>query len=52
MKEEHLAEGRLYPPLEDIKEVSLQIAIKVSDECYRAGHATNLPEPEDKAGTK
>lgn len=29
--EEHLAEGRLYPPLSTIREVSFKIAVKVSD---------------------
>lgn len=28
--EEHLAEGRLYPPLNTIREVSFKIAVKVS----------------------
>lgn len=28
--EEHLAEGRLYPPLKTIREVSFKIAVKVS----------------------
>lgn len=27
--EEHLAEGRLYPPLNTIREVSFKIAVKV-----------------------
>lgn len=27
--EEHLAEGRLYPPLSDIREVSFKIAVQV-----------------------
>lgn len=29
--EEHLAEGRLYPPLSNIREVSFKIAVKVCD---------------------
>lgn len=29
--EEHLAEGRLYPPLSTIREVSFRIAVKVGD---------------------
>lgn len=29
--EENLAEGRLYPPLNTIREVSFKIAVKVSD---------------------
>lgn len=30
MTEQNLAEGRLYPPLDSIREVSLKIAVKVS----------------------
>lgn len=29
--EENLAEGRLYPPLSTIREVSFKIAVKVAD---------------------
>lgn len=29
--EKHLEEGRLYPPLSDIREVSFKIAVKVAD---------------------
>ncbi len=32
--EEHLAEGRLYPPLKTIREVSFKIAVKVSNHSH------------------
>lgn len=46
--EEHLAEGRLYPPLSTIREVSFKIAVKVVDYAYRNDLASWYPEPEDK----
>ncbi|XP_040196026.1 NADP-dependent malic enzyme, mitochondrial [Rana temporaria] len=46
--EENLAEGRLYPPLSTIREVSLKIAIRVVDYAYRNNMASWYPEPEDK----
>uniref|UniRef100_A0A8C7FMT5 Malic enzyme n=1 Tax=Oncorhynchus kisutch TaxID=8019 RepID=A0A8C7FMT5_ONCKI len=46
--EEHLAEGRLYPPLNGIREVSFKIAVKVVDYAYRHKIASLYPEPKDK----
>ncbi|MGH0120226.1 UNVERIFIED_CONTAM: hypothetical protein FKN15_056551 [Acipenser sinensis] len=46
--EQHLAEGRLYPPLSTIREVSFKIAVKVVNYAYRNGIASVYPEPEDK----
>ncbi|CAK5085312.1 unnamed protein product [Meloidogyne enterolobii] len=43
-----LAEGRIYSRLKDIKEISIKIAIKIADECYKDGTAKLYPEPEDK----
>uniref|UniRef100_UPI00358DFD19 NADP-dependent malic enzyme-like isoform X2 n=1 Tax=Myxine glutinosa TaxID=7769 RepID=UPI00358DFD19 len=45
---EHLAEGRLYPPLGSIQEVSLKIAVKVLERAYADGVASVHPEPADK----
>uniref|UniRef100_A0A8C4PWM1 Malic enzyme n=1 Tax=Eptatretus burgeri TaxID=7764 RepID=A0A8C4PWM1_EPTBU len=45
---EHLAEGRLYPPLGCIQEVSLKIAVKVLEKAYADGVASVHPEPADK----
>ncbi|XP_018408750.1 PREDICTED: NADP-dependent malic enzyme, mitochondrial [Nanorana parkeri] len=45
---ENLAEGRLYPPLSSIREVSLKIAVKVVDYAYRNNLASCYPEPDDK----
>ncbi|NWY90276.1 MAON protein, partial [Loxia curvirostra] len=46
--EQHLAEGRLYPPLDNIREVSLKIAVKIADWAYKNGLASSYPEPADK----
>uniref|UniRef100_A0A8B9EZX1 Malic enzyme n=1 Tax=Amazona collaria TaxID=241587 RepID=A0A8B9EZX1_9PSIT len=46
--EQNLAEGRLYPPLDTIREVSLKIAVKIVDWAYRHGLASWYPEPADK----
>jgi malate dehydrogenase (oxaloacetate-decarboxylating)(NADP+) len=43
-----LAEGRVYPPLTKIREVSLQIAVKVAQYVYQEKLATHYPEPKDK----
>merc|ERR1712098_661930 len=42
-----LAVGRLYPPLSDLREISIKIAVKVAREAYREGSASTYPEPED-----
>ncbi|XP_044530367.1 NADP-dependent malic enzyme-like [Gracilinanus agilis] len=44
----HLEEGRLYPPLKTIQDVSLKIAVKIVEESYRDNSATVYPEPQDK----
>ena len=46
--DEHLAEGRVYPPLSDIQEVSLNIAVDLAEYCYTNGLASAYPEPDDK----
>ena len=48
VSEEDLAQGRVYPPLCSIKEVSFEIAIRIVNLAYKMGLATALPEPEDK----
>lgn len=45
---EDLAEGRVYPPLEKIREVSAQIAISMVEYAYETKVAMLYPEPEDK----
>ena len=44
--EDDLAVGRLYPPLDNIREISVQIAKKVAEEAYQAGTTSTYPEPE------
>ena len=40
--------GRLYPPLRDLREISVKIATKVAEEAYKSGTASTYPEPENK----
>uniref|UniRef100_A0A8C0MA08 Malic enzyme n=2 Tax=Canis lupus familiaris TaxID=9615 RepID=A0A8C0MA08_CANLF len=49
LTDKELAQGRLYPPLADIQEVSINIAIKVTEYLYANKMAFRYPEPEDKA---
>ncbi|XP_078473388.1 NAD-dependent malic enzyme, mitochondrial isoform X3 [Lampetra planeri] len=46
--EESLSQGLLYPPLSDIQEVSINIAVKVSQFVYANNMAFHYPEPHDK----
>ncbi|KAK5609391.1 NADP-dependent malic enzyme, mitochondrial [Crenichthys baileyi] len=46
--EKDLAEGRLYPPLSSIREVSHKLAAKIMDYAYDHKMATLHPEPSDK----
>ncbi|RMC13304.1 hypothetical protein DUI87_10839 [Hirundo rustica rustica] len=45
--EEHLREGRLYPPLVTIKDVSLKIAVRIAEEAYKKNTASTYPQPQD-----
>ena len=47
VKRDALDQGRVYPPLESIKEVSATIAAAVGEEVYRNHLATNHPQPSD-----
>ena len=50
MTEEDLAVGRLYPPLQNIREISVKIAARVAREAYNTGTAATYPEPEVRTG--
>ncbi|KAM4787218.1 NADP-dependent malic enzyme [Cyanocitta cristata] len=45
--DENLQEGRLYPPLVTIQDVSLKIAVRVAEEAYRNNTASTYPQPKD-----
>ncbi|XP_078258800.1 NADP-dependent malic enzyme-like isoform X1 [Rhinoraja longicauda] len=46
--EEHLAEGRMYPPLSTIRDVSFKIATRIVEYAYKNNLAAWYPEPKDK----
>ncbi|XP_066509930.1 NAD-dependent malic enzyme, mitochondrial-like isoform X2 [Hoplias malabaricus] len=48
LTDEDLSQGRLYPPLSNIREVSVQMAVKVAEYLYTKGMAFRYPEPADK----
>lgn len=43
-----MSQGRIYPKLKEIRELSIKIAIRIADECYANGTANLYPEPKDK----
>lgn len=45
--DENLQEGRLYPPLVTIQDVSLKIAVRIAEEAYRNNTASTYPQPKD-----
>ncbi|KAM9267736.1 NADP-dependent malic enzyme [Cariama cristata] len=47
VSEENLQEGRLYPPLVTIQDVSLKIAVRIAEEAYRNNTASTYPQPKD-----
>ncbi|KAJ7396903.1 NADP-dependent malic enzyme [Pitangus sulphuratus] len=47
VSEENLQEGRLYPPLVTIQDVSLKIAVRIAEEAYRNNNASTYPQPKD-----
>ena len=49
VREDELAQGRVYPALNRIHEVSHAIAVAVAEEVY-AAKLTNQPRPDDLAG--
>lgn len=48
LTDKELEEGRLYPHLSNIREVSVQMAIRVMEYVYSKGMAFRYPEPMDK----
>ncbi|XP_072462124.1 NAD-dependent malic enzyme, mitochondrial isoform X1 [Notamacropus eugenii] len=48
LTEKELAQGRLYPRLSNIQEVSINIAIKITEYLYAKKMAFRYPEPENK----
>ena len=48
MSDEQLASGTIYPPLSNIRKVSLNLAVKIVEHAYKTDLATVIPEPKDK----
>lgn len=48
VSEVHLEEGRLYPPLNTVREVSTKLAARIVTYAYEKGLATTYPEPANK----
>ncbi|KAM4693180.1 NADP-dependent malic enzyme [Discoglossus pictus] len=48
VSDENLEEGRLYPPLKTIQDVSLKLAVKIVENAYKDGTASVFPEPKNK----
>ena len=48
VQDSDLSVGRLYPPLSEIRNVSIKIAAKIAEEAYRSGTASTYPEPKNK----
>ncbi|MBN3305756.1 MAOX enzyme, partial [Amia calva] len=48
VKDEDLAQGRLFPPLDNIRDVSFKLAVKIVEYAYKNNLATVNPEPENK----
>ena len=46
--QENLDEGRVYPPLSEIQNVSVKIAVAVVEQAYQNQMAAQYPEPDDK----
>ncbi|KRZ59029.1 NADP-dependent malic enzyme, partial [Trichinella nativa] len=45
--EKHMEEGRVYPPLNVVREISVKIAAAVAEQCYKSGEAACFPKPDD-----
>ncbi|CAE1265250.1 E1.1.1.40 [Acanthosepion pharaonis] len=48
VSDSHLSEGRVYPPLNTITNVSVSIAASLAEYMYKEGIAGTHPEPKDK----
>jgi len=48
VSDEDLAEGRIYPPLRLVREVSTVLATSLVEYAYEHGFASAYPEPHDK----
>ena len=47
MKEEDLAVGRVYPPLEQVREVSVKLAVHTGEYAYKKNIASLYPRPDN-----
>jgi malate dehydrogenase (oxaloacetate-decarboxylating)(NADP+) len=46
--DEHLKDGRVYPPLQTITDCSIKIATRLLEYAYQERIASHYPEPKDK----
>ncbi|XP_022081888.1 NADP-dependent malic enzyme-like isoform X2 [Acanthaster planci] len=45
--DDHLKEGRVYPPLQQVREVSLKLAVRIAEYAYETNAASRYPRPDD-----
>uniref|UniRef100_A0A0K0FYD7 Malic enzyme n=1 Tax=Strongyloides venezuelensis TaxID=75913 RepID=A0A0K0FYD7_STRVS len=45
--QKNLDEGRIYPRLKEIRDISVKIAVEIAEEAYKDGLATLYPKPKD-----
>ncbi|CEF64616.1 NADP-dependent malic enzyme, mitochondrial [Strongyloides ratti] len=48
VSEERLESGLIYPSIEDVKEISIKIALRIGEACYKDSTACLYPEPLEK----
>ena len=47
VSEDHLADGRTFPPLEELLEISVEMAVRIANWAYDNKMAARYPRPEN-----